>query len=90
MLIIISGIAEIPKLNKQLDENYLALTHYVVLILAKALLYTAYKFNIFINNLFTNLELFSQLRKLGIRACSTAWNNVVNLAFTNHKAWKPH
>jgi hypothetical protein len=90
MLIIILGIAEIPKLNKKLDKHYLALTYYVVLVLAKTLPYTAYEFNIFIDNLFTNLELFSQLRKLGIRACGTARNNVVNLAFTNYKAWKPH
>jgi hypothetical protein len=90
MLIIISGIAEIPKLNKQLDKNYLAPTHHVVLVLAKTLPYTAYEFNIFIDNLFTNLKLFSQLRKLGIGACGTARNNVVNLAFTDYEAWKPH
>jgi hypothetical protein len=61
MLIIILGIAEIPKLNKQLDKNYLAPTYHVVLVLAKTLLFTSYEFNIFMNNLFTNLKLFGQL-----------------------------
>ena len=78
--------SKILKLNKQLDKNYLATTYHVVLVLAKTLLYTAYEFNIFINNLFTNLKLFSQLQKLEIRAYGIAWNNVVNLAFANYKA----
>jgi hypothetical protein len=61
----------------------------VVLVLAKTLPYTSYEFNIFMDNLFTNLKLFSQLRGLGIGACGTARNNVVSPVFTNYEAWKP-
>ena len=90
MLILILGIAEIPKLSKQLDDNYLALTYNVVLVLAKTLLYTAYEFNVFLDNLFTNLKLFCQLRQLGIGACGTAWANVVSPLFgSSHETWKP-
>ena len=84
------GIAEILKLYKQLDKNYLALTYHVVLVLAKTLLFTSYEFNIFIDNLFTNLKLFGQLRQLGIGACGTAWNSVVSPVFASYEAWKPH
>ena len=61
MLILILGIAEIPKLSKQLDDNYLAFIYNVVLVLAKTLLYIAYELNVFLDNLFTNLKLFCQL-----------------------------
>jgi hypothetical protein len=58
MLIFILGIAEIEKLNKKLQDTYLALTQHVVLCLAKTLLYTAYEFNVFTDNLFTKSKLF--------------------------------
>jgi hypothetical protein len=62
----------------------------VVLVFAKTLLYISYKFNIFIDNLFTNIKLFGQLRKLGIKTCGTAQNNVVALVFkSTHETWKP-
>jgi hypothetical protein len=90
VLILILGIVEISKLSKQLNDNYLAPTHNVVFVLAKMLPYIAYEFNIFLDNLFTNLKLFCQLRELGIGACGTAWAGVVSPLFRlSHETWKP-
>jgi hypothetical protein len=71
MLIFILGIAEIRKLNLKLENTYLALTYHVVFAFAKTLPYTVYEFNIFLDNLFTNIKLFCQLQELRIGACST-------------------
>ena len=64
------GTAEI---EKHLD---LSPTHSAVLQLAKTLLYKAYQFTIFCDNLFGNPRLFSLLQQLGIGACSTVQKNV--------------
>jgi hypothetical protein len=58
MLILILGIAEIRKLNPKLKDIYLTFTYHIVLAFAKTLLYTVYEFNIFLDNLFTNIKLF--------------------------------
>ena len=50
----------------------LALTHTAVLKLIQTLLYTAYQFTLFCDNLFSTPKLFSLLRSLGIGACGTA------------------
>ena len=51
----------------------LAPTHAAVLKLMQTLLYTAYQFTLFCDNLFSTPRLFSLLRNLGIGACGTAW-----------------
>ena len=53
--------------HPQLSPTYVA-----VFQLMKTLLYQAYQFILFCDNLFENPKLFSLLRSLGIGACGTA------------------
>src|SRR5436305_9233308 len=54
------------------DIEDMSETSSTVLSLAKSLPYRHYTFTIFMDNLFTNIPLYSRLRKLGIGACGTA------------------
>ena len=56
--------------------------------LAQTLLYSAYQFSLFCNNLFSNPTLFSLLRQLGIGACGTARRNITKPVFGNLDFWK--
>ena len=62
-------------------------THSAIFQLARTLLYTAYQFTLFYNNLFGNPRLFSLLQQLGISACGTAWKNVTVPIFGSLDAW---
>ena len=53
----------------------------------KTLLYSAYQFTLFCDNLFGNPRLFSLLQSLGIGACSTVWRHVTKLVFGNIDDW---
>ena len=66
----------------------LALTHTAVLKLIQTLLYTAYQFTLFCDNLFSTPKLFSLLRSLGIGACGTARRQVTKPVFGNIDEWK--
>ena len=54
----------------------------------KTLLYSAYQFTLFCDNLFGNPKLFSLLRSLGIGACGTARRQVTKPVFGNIDDWK--
>src|SRR3982074_2294370 len=54
------------------DIDNLSRISSTVLSLAKTLPYQHRAFTIYMDNLFTNVPLFSRLRKLGIGACGTA------------------
>jgi Transposase IS4 len=54
----------------------------------QTLLYTAYQFTLFCDNLFGNPRLFSLLRNLGIGACGTARRQVTKPIFGNIDDWK--
>jgi hypothetical protein len=58
-----------------------------VLQLAKTLPYSTYEFSLFCDNLFSNVELFSQLRALNIGACGTARPYVTNPVFGSMEKW---
>jgi hypothetical protein len=58
ILILILGIVKIKKFNLKLEDIYFAFTYHVVFAFAKTLPYIVYKFNIFLDNLFTNIKLF--------------------------------
>jgi hypothetical protein len=62
-------------------NDALSNTASVVLQLAKTLLYKDYEFSLFNDNLFNKLELFRQLRALGIGACGTTRKDVTTLVF---------
>ena len=65
MWLMLVGIAELNQ------EPLLSPTSSAVLQLAKTLPYESHEFSLFCDNLFSKLELFSQLKELGIRACGT-------------------
>ena len=67
-------------LKKHLE---LSPTHAVVFQLMKTLLYSAYQFTLFYDNLFGNPRLFSLLQSLGIGACGTTWRYITKLVFSN-------
>ena len=54
----------------------------------KTLPYNAYQFTLFCDNLFGNPKLFSLLRSLEIRACSTTRHNITKPIFGNLDNWK--
>jgi hypothetical protein len=63
-------------------------THTAVFQLMKTLLYKAYEFTLFCDNLFGNPKLFSLLRELRIRACGTTRRQGTKLVFGNIDDWK--
>jgi hypothetical protein len=54
----------------------------------KTLLYNAYQFTLFCDNLFGNPKLFSLLQSLGIGVCRTVWRQVTKPVFGNINNWK--
>jgi hypothetical protein len=54
----------------------------------KTLLYHAYQFTLFCDNLFGDPKLFSLFQSLGIGACSTTRRHVTNPIFGNVDNWK--
>jgi hypothetical protein len=62
----------------------------VVLQLAKTLPYKDHEFSLFNDNLFNKLELFRQLRALGIGTCGTTRRDVTTPVFGDSlDMWKP-
>jgi len=53
----------------------------------KTLLYSAYQFTLFCDNLFGNPKLFSLLWSLGIGACGTAQHQITKPVFGNIDDW---
>jgi len=53
----------------------------------KTLLYDAYQFTLFCDNLFGDPKLFSLLRSLGIGACGTAQRHITKPVFGNIDDW---
>ena len=72
----VKGIAGVPKLIAKPNEpKPLAPTYRVVDYLVSCLPYQQFPFNIYLDNLFTNVPLFSLLRQKGIGACGTTRKN---------------
>jgi len=72
----VKGIAGVPKIvPKPNKPKPLAPTYRVVDYLVSCLPYQQFRFNIYLDNLFTNVLLFRLLRQKGIGACGTTRKN---------------
>ena len=68
----VKGIAGVAKLIRKPGElKALAPTYRVVDYLTSCLPYQQFQFNVYLDNLFTNVLLFNLLREKGIGACGT-------------------